>query len=123
KNDLFKSLCRYLPVDFNFCEYERVWKYDGSPEYGKEFNVDVFARSLEPGDYSIIGEVKSRESKKFSREEAVSFERKLREIIKLENLNRVVGFIFCSAGFTKEAEAYCKEKSIACSEDERWLEN
>jgi hypothetical protein len=34
----------------------------------------------------------------------------------------VVGFIFSRKGFTKEAEEYCKEKGIACSEDEKWLE-
>jgi hypothetical protein len=25
------------------------------------------------------------------------------------------------SGFSKEAEAYCREKGIACSEDENWL--
>jgi hypothetical protein len=34
----------------------------------------------------------------------------------------VVGFIFSRSGFTAEAEEYCKEKGIACSEDERWLD-
>jgi len=33
-----------------------------------------------------------------------------------------VGFIFSRSGFTKEAEDYCKEKGLACSDDERWLE-
>jgi hypothetical protein len=32
-----------------------------------------------------------------------------------------VGFIFPRSGFTKEAEDYCREKGIICSEDERWL--
>ncbi|MCP4151786.1 MAG: hypothetical protein GY757_28845 [bacterium] len=122
-NDLFKSYCRFLPGDFDFCEYSRVWKYDGSLEYGKGFNVDIFARSRDRGDYSIISEIKNRETGKFSREEAVDLEWKLRELKKLENIDPVVGFIFCSAGFTKEAETYCKEKSIACSEDERWLDS
>jgi hypothetical protein len=44
------------------------------------------------------------------------------EIKKRENLERVVGFIFSRSGFTAEAEEYCREKGIACSEDERWLE-
>jgi hypothetical protein len=90
--------------------------------YTKSFSVDIFARAESPGDYSIIGEVKSREAKKFSREEAVSFERKFAEVKKLENIERAVGFIFSRCGFTKDAEDYCKEKGIACSEDERWLE-
>jgi hypothetical protein len=31
------------------------------------------------------------------------------------------GFIFSRSGFTKDAEKYCEEKGIACSEDERWF--
>ncbi|MGD2092983.1 MAG: hypothetical protein PVH61_42870 [Candidatus Aminicenantes bacterium] len=121
-NELLNSITRYLPGDFNFCNYARVWRYDSSPVYTKSFSVDIFARAESPGDYSIIGEVKSREVKKFSREEAVSFERKFAEVKKLENIERAVGFIFSRCGFTKDAEDYCKEKGIACSEDERWLE-
>ncbi len=122
-NELLKSVTRYLPVDFEFCDYSRVWKYHGSPAYAKVFTVDIFARSVNPGDYSIIGEVKNREAKKFSLEELKDFQLKFAEIKKLENLERVVGFIFSRAGFTAEAEAYCKEKGIACSEDESWLES
>jgi hypothetical protein len=74
-------------------------------------------------DYSIIGEVKNRENKKFSLDEIKEFELKFAEIKKRENLERVVGFIFSRIGFTKEAEDYCREKGIACSEDQRWLES
>jgi hypothetical protein len=121
-NELFKSITRYLPDDFDFCEYSRVWKYHRSPEYARVFSVDIFARSQSGGNYSIIGEVKSREHKKFSKDEAVLFLDKYEEIKKIENLDRVVGFIFSRSGFTKEAEEYCREKGIACSEDERWLD-
>jgi hypothetical protein len=34
---------------------------------------------------------------------------------------KAVGFIYSRCGFTAEAETYCREKGIACSEDERWL--
>jgi hypothetical protein len=61
------------------------------------------------GDF--IGEVKSREVKKFA------------EVKKLENIDRAVGFIFSRGGFTKDAEDYCQEKGIAYREDERWLES
>jgi hypothetical protein len=122
-NELLKSITRNLPDDFEFCDYSRVWKYHSSPEYAKVFTVDIFARSVSSDDYSIIGEVKNREVKKFSIDEIKEFELKFAEIKKLENLERVVGFIFSRGGFTKEAEAYCKEKGIACSEDERWLES
>jgi hypothetical protein len=121
-NELFKSITRYLPGDFDFCQYSRVWRYDSSPEYARKFNVDIFARAQSPGDYSIIGEVKSREARKFSKEEAIEFEKKFEQVKNLENLERAVGFIFSRSGFTKDAEAYCKEKGIACSEDDRWLE-
>jgi hypothetical protein len=121
-NELLKSITRNLPDDFDFCDYSRVWKYHSSPEYAKVFSVDIFARSVNSDDYSIIGEVKNREFKKFSLDEIKDFQLKFAEIKKRENLGRVVGFIFSRAGFTAEAEAYCKEKGIACSEDERWLE-
>ncbi len=122
KNELLKSITRYLPVDFNFCDYSRVWRYDGSVAFGKSFNVDVFARSVDPGNYSIIGEVKSREARKFSKEEAAAFAGKFEEVKRLECIDRAVGFIFSRCGFTKEAESYCREKGIACSEDDRWLD-
>ncbi|NIM12335.1 MAG: hypothetical protein GTO45_09495 [Candidatus Aminicenantes bacterium] len=122
KNELLKSITRYLPGDFDFCDYSRVWRYDSSPEYARRFSVDIFARSRSPADYSIIGEVKSRDVKKFSKDEVIDFEKKLEEVKKIENIERAIGFIFSRSGFTKEAEAYCQERGIACSEDERWLE-
>ncbi|MCP4146958.1 MAG: hypothetical protein GY757_04325 [bacterium] len=122
KNKRFKAVTRYLPDDFNFCDYSRVWKYHSSPEYAKIFSVDIFARPVNSDDYSIIGEVKNREVKKFSIDEVKDFEVKCREIKKRENLKRGVGFIFSRSGFTAEAEEYCREKGIACSEDEDWLE-
>jgi hypothetical protein len=121
-NELLKSITRYLPGGFDFCDYSRVWRYDSSPEYAKSFSVDIFARAQSPGDYSIIGEVKSRALKKFSKDEVVRFLGKFEEIKKIENLERVIGFIFSRSGFTTEAEAHCREKGIACSEDEKWLE-
>jgi len=84
--------------------------------------VDIFARSVDPGDYSIIGEVKSREVKKFSKEEVIAFAVKFEEVKKLEQIDHAVGFIFSRCGFTEEAEAYCRENGIACSEDKRWLD-
>jgi hypothetical protein len=122
KNELLKSITRYLPGDFNFCKYTRVWRYDCSPEHSQCFNVDIFARADIPGHYSLIGEVKSRDTRKFSKEEVKEFERKVIAIKTLENIERAIGFIFSRSGFTKEAEAYCKEKGIACSEDKRWLD-
>jgi hypothetical protein len=123
KNGLLKSMTRNLPDDFDFCDYSRVWRYDSSPEYARKFSVDIFARPVNVGDYAIIGEVKSLDNRKFSKEEATAFETKFAGVKKLENIERAVGFIFSRSGFTKEADEYCKTKGIACSEDERWLES
>lgn len=123
KNEPLKQLTRYLPGDFDFCRYSRVWKYDSSPEYARSFNVDIFARAENAGDYSIIGEVKSRDAKKFSKKEVEEFEIKFAEIKKVEKIDRAIGFIFSRAGFTKEAEDHCQARGIACSEDVRWLES
>ncbi|MCP5048842.1 MAG: hypothetical protein GY940_16845, partial [bacterium] len=71
-NELLKTITRYLPGDFNFCDYSRVWRYDSSPEYTRSSSVDIFARSQSPGDYSLVGEVKSRELKKFSKDEVIT---------------------------------------------------
>ncbi len=122
-NELLKAITRYLPGDFNFCEYSRVWKYHSSPEYTRDFSVDIFARPINVDDYAIIGEVKSRDTRKFSKEEAVAFESKFTEVKKLENIERALGFIFSRGGFSKEAESYCRERGIACSEDEKWLDS
>ncbi|MCP4152557.1 MAG: hypothetical protein GY757_32775, partial [bacterium] len=123
KNEFLKSITRYLPGNFDFCRYDRVWRYDHSPSYAKSFNIDIYARAVDPGDYSVVGEVKSRDTKKFSKDEVLGFETKFRQVKKNENLSRVQGFIFSVSGFTREAEDYCREKGIACSEDERWLES
>jgi len=61
-------MTRNLPDDFDFCDYSRVWRYDSSPEYTKRFSVDIFARPVNESDYAIIGEVKSRDIKKFSKD-------------------------------------------------------
>ena len=49
-----------------------------------------------------------------------------REVTRRELLEKLPlnmdDFIFSRSGFTKEAEDYRKEKGIACSEDEKWLE-
>ncbi len=123
KNDLLKSVTRNLPPDFNFCDYVRVWSYNGSTEFGKAFNIDIYARAKSPEDYSIIGEVKNRDNKKFSKDEVLGFMEKYAILKKQENLERVIPFIFSNPGFTQEATDYCQEIGIAYSEDESWLDN
>ncbi|MCP4154557.1 MAG: helix-turn-helix transcriptional regulator [bacterium] len=122
KNTLFKSITRNLPADFDFCAYESVWTYRAAVVYAGGLSVDILARAKSPGDYSIIGEVKNREKKKFSKEEAAAFLKKFRYIIEKEKLSRVTGFIFSRKGFTKEAESYLQTNGIAYSDDSGWLE-
>ncbi len=121
-NEFLKSITRYLPADFNFSKYKTVWRFNYAPQHGKNFNVDIFARAEHPEDYSIIGEVKNRDAKKFSKEEAEAFLVKYEEVKKIEKLERTIAFIFSLSGFTQEAEEYCQEKGIACSDNDRWLE-
>jgi len=120
-SDLLKSITRNLPEDFIFCDYARVWKYSSSPEHSRDFSVDIFAHALDPENYSIIGEIKNRDKKKFSRDEAAAFLAKFENIKKLENLDRVVGFIFSRNGFTAEAEEFCRQNGIAYSDDRKWI--
>jgi hypothetical protein len=65
KNGLLKSITHNLPADFNFCPYENVWTYRAAIEYARVIIVDILARAKAAGDYSIIGEVKNRDTKKF----------------------------------------------------------
>jgi hypothetical protein len=122
KNDILKSITQNLPEDFSFTEYSKVWKYNFSPEFSRDFNIDVFALSKEPDHYSIIGELKNRQSKKFSKEEVLDFERKFQKVLEIENLEKAVGFIFSSCGFTQEAEDLCREKGFAFSDSPKWVE-
>ncbi|MCX6584890.1 MAG: hypothetical protein NT166_32355 [Candidatus Aminicenantes bacterium] len=122
-NEFLKSITRNLPCDFNFSRYSSAWKYNRSPENSHSFNIDIFARAEDPGDYSLIGEVKCRDVRKFSKEEVDGFLVKFEKLKAYENLERALGFIFSRSGFTQEAENYCKEKGIAYSEDQGWLEN
>ena len=123
KNKRLEKITCNLPPDFDFCDYENVWTYRAAVEYAAGLSVDILARAKSPDFYSIIGEVKNRDTKKFSQDEAAVFKVKFDTIKEKENLTRVIGFIFSRKGFTREAEDYLQEKGIAYSSDEQWLEN
>ena len=74
--------------------------------------MDIFARTQSPGDYSIIGEVKNREEKKFSKDEVLEFENKFVEVKKAEKIERVVGFIFPAAGLQKKRTNIAKQREL-----------
>lgn len=119
-NDLFRSATENLPADFRFTEYESVWSYHAFPVHKRELKIDVFARAGRD-EYSIIGEVKNRETKKFSKDEAEKFLKKIGELKELEQVGKTVGFVFSLNGFTKEAVVFFRKHGIAWSENKLWL--
>ncbi len=71
--------------------------------------------------YSLIGEVKNRSIKAFSKAEAEEFVRKAREVQEREQLPNAVLFVFSLKGFKQGVTDYFQEEGIAYSEDDRWL--
>ncbi|VEN73219.1 conserved hypothetical protein [Candidatus Desulfarcum epimagneticum] len=120
QNDFYLSMMKNLPDDFAFVEYSTLWSYSASPVHKKDIQVDVFAKA-ENDEYSLIGEVKNRK-KKFSLTEAKAFWTKALEVKELENLDKVLFFVFSAGGFYKIAIDFFKDNGIAWSADKRFLE-
>ena len=72
-NQLYQSMMSNLPTDFEFVPYKTVWSYHSPPLYKPQFQIDVFAKATLTRAYSLIGEVKHRETTKFSLKEAQTF--------------------------------------------------
>jgi hypothetical protein len=121
-NNFFKSLVNNLPQDFNFVWYRSVWSYNASVLYSKDIKVDILAIPAQES-WTVIGEVRNRDIKKFSLEEAKAFQEKVKAVMELEKIDRAVGFVFSRKGFTDEAVEYLTENAFAYSDDERWLDN
>ena len=83
--------------------------------------MDVFARAGE-SSYSIIGEVKNRDTKKFSKKETADFLNKIQKLESMEKLCKSVGFVFSLTGFTAGAIELFKKHGIAWTRDKRWLD-
>ncbi len=122
QSDLFKSMMENLPIDFEFAEYKSVWSYVASPVHKRDIQIDLFARAA-PHDYSLIGEVKNRETMKFSLEEATLFVKKAVELRELEQVGKALLFVFCRAGFPEQTLEFFRQNEIAWSEDVCWMEN
>lgn len=121
QQDLFRSITNNLPEDFQFVQYEHVWSYKTARIDKPDINIDVFARA--PGDnYSLICEVKNRQTKPFSTDEAAEFLQKAQELRDLEQVDKAVAFVFSRKGFTQDALTYFQKHHIAWSDDEHWLE-
>jgi hypothetical protein len=119
-NDRFRALITNLPEDFQFTEYDSVWSYHGTQVGKRDFQVDIFARAKE--GTSLIGEVKNREIKAFSLEEAQQFIEKMNTLKALEQVTHAIGIVFSRHGFTPDAHDFFQEHQIAWSEDARWFE-
>jgi len=65
--------------------------------------------------------VKNRKAK-FSVKEAEAFREKAGELMKLENVDKAVLFVFSVSGFFKNTLVYLKKHGIAWTSDKRWLE-
>ncbi|KPA19648.1 ATPase domain protein, prokaryote domain protein [Candidatus Magnetomorum sp. HK-1] len=120
-DDLFCSMMNNLPENFEFVQYQSVWKYTASPVLKNSFEIDVFAEALD-NQYSLVGEVKNKLSP-FSAKEAIDFVEKANQLIQLENVGKHVFFVYSIKGFTQDAIQFFKENQIAWCDDERWLEN
>ncbi len=122
ENELFGSMMRNLPDDFRFAAYKSVRQYHSPPLHKPEFQLDIFASPKDDDEYSLIWEVKHRNTKKFSLGEAEAFLKKAEELIRLEGSRKYVLIVFSSAGFTRETPDWLRAHTIAWSRDARWLD-
>ncbi|MCP4405249.1 MAG: hypothetical protein GY801_49110 [bacterium] len=120
KQELFRSITHNLPPDFQFVEYMQVWSYKTARPDKQDIWIDIFARAGEE-HYSLIGEVKNRSTKVFSKAEAEEFARKAQTLQQYEEPGKSMLFVFSRKGFTNDALTYFQEQGIAYSDDERWL--
>ncbi len=119
-NKKFMAVTQNLPEDFRFTEYESVWTYRSSPIEKRDLLIDIFARAGGE-EYSLIGEVKYRDTKKFSKEEAEEFLKKSELLKDMEHIPKSVGIVFSLTGFTADALEFLRENDMAWTEDECWL--
>jgi hypothetical protein len=120
ENKKFKSMMENLPDDFEFAEYESVWSWSGSPVYGKDIQIDIFARAKEEF-YCLVGEIKKRKDVKFSKAEAEKFVKKAKAMMEIEEVKKAVLFVFSQAGFTDDAIEFFKNKNIAWTTNPEWI--
>ncbi len=119
-NEGFKAMTANLPADFRFVDYESVWTYRSSPIEKRDLLIDIYARAG-AGEYAVIGEVKCRDTKKFSKAEAEEFLEKIELLKLLEPVPKSVNIVFSLTGFTKGALDFLKAQNMAWTSDERWL--
>lgn len=121
----FLAITQNLPADFTFVPYQQVWSYKTTRPDRQDIAIDIFARAPSTGSgqaqYSLIGEVKNRDTKSFTVAEAEAFVQKAHTLRTYEPVGKAVLFVFSRKGFTSDALAYFQAQHIAYSDDERWL--
>ncbi len=117
----FQAITRNLPKDFEFVEYDHVWSYKTARADKGDIQIDLFARAEHQDAYTLIGEVKNRDTRAFSVTEAVDFVKKADTLKRWEEVERAVLFVFSRHGFTSDAIDYFEQHQIAYSDDEGWL--
>ncbi len=68
--------------------------------------MDLFTRAPN-GNYSLVGEVKNRKGE-FSIKELEEFLEKVKALKELEEVDKGVILVYCTAGFYKNARAFMK---------------
>jgi hypothetical protein len=116
----FLAITQNVPADFTFVPYQQVWSYKTARADRQDIAIDIFARAGVQ-EYSLIGEVKNRDTKPFTVAEAEAFVQKAQTLRTYESIGKAVLFVFSRKGFTDDTLAYFQAQHIAYSSDERWL--
>ena len=122
QNKRLKKRIKNLPSDFNFAAYKRVWTYHLDQEQSNRISADILAVAEDPKDYSIIAEIKHRDTRKFNRKEVNALLERGKKIAEKEGIQKYILFIYSSKGLTKDASRYCDRRNIPYSDSEDWLE-
>jgi len=72
-NEQYQAMMENLLDGFQFVEYKSVLGYHSPPLHEPAFQIDVFARA-KPDQISLVGEVKHRQTTKFSLKETKQFQ-------------------------------------------------
>ncbi len=119
-SEKYQAVTHNLPPDFRFVDYESVWTYRSSPIQKRDLLMDIYAQAPE-GEYSIMGEVKYRDTRKFSRKEGEEFLKKVELLKTLEPVGKSVAVVFSLTGFTEDALEFLKSRGMAWTSHDLWL--
>ncbi len=119
----FAAMMQNLPEDFHFVQYNSVWSYKTVQPNQRDINIDIFARAGADSKqaYSLIWEVKNRDTKAFNDAEAEEFVAKAQRLQERESLGKTLLVVFSRKGFTQAALEFFQAHGLAWSDDDEWL--